>query len=104
MTVRNEATGCYVLRGKRVWVAGHRGMVGAALVRRLAGEGCDTLTADRQAVDLRDASAVQTWMRRERPQAVVLAAAKVGGILANDTKPVDFLQDNLLIETHVIQA
>ena len=104
MTVRNEARHPYAIRGKRVWVAGHRGMVGAALVRRLASEDCDILTVGRDTVDLRSAEAVQAWMKKEKPQAVLLAAAKVGGILANDTKPVDFLQDNLLIETHVIQA
>ena len=104
MTVRNEAKTPYVIRGKRVWVAGHRGMVGAALVRRLESEDCEILTAPRQQVDLRDGEAVRAWMRREKPQAVFLAAAKVGGILANDTRPVDFLQDNLLIETHIIQG
>jgi GDP-L-fucose synthase len=104
MSVPGQARAPYTLRGKRVWVAGHRGMVGSALVRKLAQEDCEILTAPREAVDLRDAVAVQGWMAREQPQTVILAAAKVGGILANNTRPVDFLQDNLLIETNIIQA
>lgn len=91
----------YDLRGKRVWVAGHRGMVGSAIVRRLAREDCTILTIDRSTVDLRDQAGVLAWMREARPDAVFLAAAKVGGILANDTKPADFLLDNLLIETAI---
>lgn len=94
----------YDLTGKRVWVAGHRGMVGSALVRRLAGEECEILTADRAAVDLKDPAAVLAWMAREKPDAVFLAAAKVGGILANDTYPADFLYDNLMIAANVIDA
>lgn len=92
------------LSGKRVWVAGHRGMVGSALVRRLASEGCEVLTVGRETVDLRDQAGVRRWMEDTRPQAVLLAAAKVGGILANDTYPVDFLLDNLLIETAIISG
>jgi GDP-L-fucose synthase len=91
----------YDLAGKRVWVAGHRGMVGSAIVRRLAGEGCEVLTAERDELDLTDQRAVLGWMHNHRPQAVFLAAARVGGILANDTHPVDFLRDNLLIETAI---
>jgi GDP-L-fucose synthase len=94
----------YALAGKRVFVAGHRGMVGSALVRRLAGEPCQVLTADRNTLDLTDQRAVHDWFAAERPDAVILAAARVGGILANDTHPVDFLADNLLIESHVITA
>ena len=97
-------TDAYDLTGKRVWVAGHRGMVGAALVRRLADEPCTVLTADRKAVDLRDPAKVQAWMEAERPQAVFLAAAKVGGILANATYPAAFLYDNLMIAANVIHA
>lgn len=93
--------GSYDLRGKRVWVAGHRGMVGSAIVRRLAAEECEVLTVGRDEVDLRDQAAVHGWMARKRPQAVFLAAAKVGGILANDTAPVDFLVENLQIETAI---
>ena len=94
----------YRLEGKRVWVAGHRGMVGSALVRRLASEDCTILTVGRDEVDLTQQAKVQAWMRRERPQAVFLAAARVGGILANDTRPVEFLYENLAIATNVIQA
>lgn len=89
------------LTGKRVWVAGHRGMVGGAIVRRLARENCEVLTVGREQLDLTDQHAVLDWMRQTRPQAVFLAAARVGGILANSTYPVDFLRDNLLIETAI---
>ena len=94
----------YSVAGKRVWVAGHRGMVGAALVRRLAGEGCDVLTATRAELDLTHAAAVDAWMAEKRPHAVIMAAAKVGGILANDSYPADFLYDNLIIQTSIIHA
>ena len=94
----------YSVAGKRVWVAGHRGMVGAALVCRLAGEGCDVLTATRAELDLTHAAAVDAWMAEKRPHAVIMAAAKVGGILANDSYPADFLYDNLIIQTSIIHA
>ncbi len=94
----------YDLRGKRVFVAGHRGMVGSAIVRRLSSEGCEVLTVARDAVDLRRQADVEAWMADARPQAVFLAAAKVGGILANDTYPADFLYDNLMIEANVVHA
>ena len=94
----------YSLSGKRVWVAGHRGMVGSAIVRRLASEGCEVLTADRATLDLKNQAAVDGWMARERPQAVFLAAAKVGGIVANNTLRAEFLFDNLVIATNVIHA
>ena len=90
------------LAGKRVWVAGHRGMVGSAVVRALAGEHCEVITAGRDELDLTDQRAVLGWMHNQRPQVVVLAAARVGGILANDTHPVEFLRDNLLIQTSVL--
>lgn len=91
------------LAGKRVWVAGHRGMVGAAIVRRLESEGCaEIITATRAEVDLTRQSAVEGFMRESRPDAIFLAAAKVGGILANDTYPADFLYENLVIETNVV--
>jgi len=93
----------YELSGKRVYVAGHKGMVGSAIVRRLASEGCDILTSDR-ATDLREQAAVRDWFESNRPDAVFLAAAKVGGILANDRYPADFLYDNLMIEANVIEA
>jgi GDP-L-fucose synthase len=92
------------IAGKRVYVAGHRGMVGSAIVRRLAGEGCTVLVADRDALDLRDPAAVAAWMAREKPDLVFLAAARVGGILANDSYPADFLYDNLMIAANVIHA
>ena len=94
----------FELRGKRVFVAGHRGMVGSALVRRLAGEDCEVLTVPRQSVDLRDQSAVNAWFAQHRPQTVFMAAATVGGIYANDTRPGDFLFDNLAIATNVTDA
>jgi GDP-L-fucose synthase len=92
------------LAGKRVFVAGHRGMVGSALVRRLATEGCETLTAPRDRLDLLDQSATAAWMKDARPDAIIIAAARVGGILANSSRPVDFLYDNLVIETNLIGA
>lgn len=92
------------LSGKRIWVAGHHGMVGSAIVRRLALEGCQILTIDRGSVDLREQSAVRTWMDIQQPDAIFLAAAKVGGILANDTRPAEFLYDNLAIQMNVIEA
>src|SRR5262245_28280490 len=94
----------YSLGGKRVWVAGHRGMVGAALVRRLASEGCEILTVDRREVDLTRQEAVEQWMSEASPHAIFLAAAKVGGILANDTFPAEFLYENLMIEANIIHA
>jgi GDP-L-fucose synthase len=94
----------YPLAGKRVWVAGHRGMVGAALVRRLEREACEILTVERRELDLASREAVGRWMDAERPQAVFVAAAKVGGILANDTYPADFLFENVMIEANVIHA
>ena len=94
----------YSLIGKRVWVAGHRGMVGAAIVRRLQRENCTILTADRAAVDLKNQAAVESWMAAHQPQAVFMAAAKVGGILANNTLRAEFLYDNLAIASNVIHA
>lgn len=92
------------LSGKRIWVAGHKGMVGSAIMRRLAGEQCEVLTVDRATLDLTDQRAVLDWIQRAQPDAVFMAAAQVGGILANATYPVDFLRDNLLIETAVMGA
>ena len=94
----------YDLRGKRVFVAGHRGMVGSAICRRLEREDCVLLTASREEMNLTDASAVQAWFLENQPDAVFLAAAKVGGILANDTYPADFLYENLMIEANVIHS
>jgi GDP-L-fucose synthase len=94
----------FSLAGKRVWVAGHRGMVGSAIVRRLASEGCEVITAGREVIDLKRQDQVQAWMAKEKPDAIFLAAAKVGGILANDSFPADFLYDNLMIEANIIEA
>ncbi len=94
----------YSLAGKRIWVAGHRGMVGAALMRRLASEACHVLTTNRAELDLTRPDDVDAWLAQNRPQTVIVAAAKVGGILANDSYPADFLHDNLMIETSMIPA
>jgi GDP-L-fucose synthase len=93
----------FVLKGRRIYVAGHRGMVGSAIVRRLAGEQCEVLTAPRS-LDLREQAAVRDWFSAERPEVVVVAAAKVGGIGANSTYPAEFLYDNLMIEANLIEA
>jgi GDP-L-fucose synthase len=92
------------LTGRRVFVAGHRGMVGGAVVRRLEAEDCHVLTAGRDVLDLKNQAAVNAWMERERPDVVVVAAARVGGIHANDSYPAEFLYDNLMIEANVIDA
>lgn len=92
------------LAGRRVWVAGHRGMVGAALVRRLTAEGCAVLTVGRERLDLRRQAEVEAWMTAERPEVVFLAAATVGGIEANRSRPAEFLGDNLAIESNVIHG
>jgi GDP-L-fucose synthase len=94
----------YSLAGKRVAVVGHRGMVGSALVRRLAREDCETLTLGRDTLDLRRQSEVEAWFADHRPDLVFLAAARVGGIGANSESPGEFLYDNLVIETNVIEG
>ncbi|KRQ12987.1 GDP-L-fucose synthase [Bradyrhizobium manausense] len=94
----------FELAGKTVLVAGHRGMVGSALVRRLATENVELLTVSRSEVDLRDQAAVDRWFAARRPQAVFLAAAKVGGIVANNTLRAEFLYENLAIAANVIHA
>jgi GDP-L-fucose synthase len=94
----------FELRGKTVFVAGHGGMVGSALVRRLGQEDVKLLTVKRSEVDLRDQAAVNGWFADKRPQAVFLAAAKVGGIAANNTLRGEFLYDNLIIAANVIHA
>jgi GDP-L-fucose synthase len=93
----------YSLSGKRIYVAGHKGMVGSALLRRLEREGGEVLTSDRR-VDLREQAAARDWFAANRPDALIVAAAKVGGILANDTYPAEFLYDNLMIEANLIEA
>jgi GDP-L-fucose synthase len=92
------------LEGKRVWVAGQRGMVGSAIVRRLASERCELVTVARRDLDLRNQGAVEAWMLATRPHAVFIAAATVGGIAANDTRPAEFIYDNLAIETSIIHG
>jgi GDP-L-fucose synthase len=94
----------YSLKSKRVWVAGHSGLAGSAILRRLASEGCEVLTASRVELDLLSASAVEEWMEENKPHAIFLAAAKVGGILANKLHPAGFLYENLAIELNVIHA
>jgi GDP-L-fucose synthase len=94
----------YRLAGRRVWVAGHRGMVGSALCRRLEREGVELLTVGRERVDLRRQVEVEAWMDAARPDLVFLAAATVGGILANASYPADFLYDNLMVEANVVEA
>jgi GDP-L-fucose synthase len=94
----------FSLEGKRVWVAGHRGMAGSAVVRRLAREGCEILTVGRQQVDLRRQADVEGWMAESRPDVVFMAAATVGGIHANSSRPAEFIYDNLVIETNVIHG
>ncbi|MBF0323953.1 MAG: GDP-L-fucose synthase [Alphaproteobacteria bacterium] len=92
------------MTGKRVWVAGHRGMVGGALVRRLGAENCEIQTVGRDQVDLRRQAEVEAWMADRRPQVVFVAAARVGGIQANDSRPAEFIYDNLAIEANIIDA
>jgi len=94
----------YDLQGKRIYVAGHRGMAGSAIVRRLASEQCEVLTATRQEVDLRRQAEVEAWIAAKRPHAIFIAAATVGGILANSTRPAEFVYDNLAIETNIIHG
>jgi GDP-L-fucose synthase len=94
----------FSLAGQRVFVAGHRGMVGSALVRRLERESCELLTAGRRQVDLRRQAETEAWFAQARPEAVFVAAATVGGILANDTRPGEFLYDNVTIAGNVIEA
>lgn len=92
------------ISGKRIWVAGHRGMVGAAVVRRLATAGCEILTVGREEIDLTRQADVERWLDRARPDAIVMAAARVGGIHANSTLPADFLFINLMIGANVVNA
>jgi GDP-L-fucose synthase len=104
MTQLGVSGATFTLKDKRIWVAGHRGMVGSAVVRRLAAEDCEVLTAGREAADLRRQAETEDWIAEARPDGIVLAAATVGGIQANDTRPADFIYDNLAIETNVIEA
>lgn len=97
-------TNPFDLTGKRVWVAGHRGMAGSAIVRRLEREGCTLITATHAELDLLDQSAARRWLAAQKIDAIFLAAAKVGGIGANAARPAEFLYENLVIETNVIEA
>jgi len=92
------------LRGKRVYVAGHLGLAGSAIVRRLASEPCEVLTACRRELDLTQQEATETWIKQVRPDVIFLAAARVGGIHANEASPADFLGDNLAIGLNVLRA
>jgi GDP-L-fucose synthase len=94
----------YDLAGKTVWVAGHRGMVGSAVVRRLGSERCEVITAGRDKVDLKRQDQVEAFLRDNKPDAIVMAAAKVGGILANESFPAEFLYENLMIESNLVHA
>ncbi|WP_312015818.1 GDP-L-fucose synthase [Bradyrhizobium liaoningense] len=94
----------FELKGKSVYVAGHRGMVGSAIARRLAREDVQLVTVDRREVDLCNQAAVFDWFAKARPQVIFLAAAKVGGIVANDTLRAEFIYDNIAIAANVIQA
>src|SRR5262245_46322242 len=100
----NETKAHYSLKGKRVFVAGDGGMVGSALIRRLKGEGCTLVTVPRRELDLRRQSDVDSFFAKTKPQAVFLAAARVGGIVANDRSPATFLYDNIAIATNVIET
>lgn len=94
----------FTLPGKRIWVAGHQGLVGRAMVRALQKAQAEVLSIGRQHLDLRDQAATHLWVKNTQPDAIVLAAATVGGIGDNQARPVDFLYDNLMIQSHVIRA
>ncbi|MBS0533669.1 MAG: GDP-L-fucose synthase [Proteobacteria bacterium] len=100
----NGAASLFNLRGRRVFVAGHSGMAGAAIARRLASEDCELLTATRDELDLTDQTATETWLAARRPDAVFLAAGRVGGIHANAAYPADFILDNTAIALNVMRA
>ena len=92
------------IAGKRTFVAGHSGLLGSAVVGRLASEQCALITADRTEVDLTRQTEVESWFQQQKPDLVFVAAAKVGGILANDAYPADFIYENLMIEANIINA
>jgi len=94
----------FSLEGRRVWIAGHRGMAGSAIARRLEREACEILTVGRDRVDLRRQAEVEGWMAEARPDVIFLAAAVVGGIHANNSRPAEFLYENLAIETNIIHS
>lgn len=94
----------FKIHGKKIWVAGHNGMVGKAIVRQLEKKNCEILTVDRQSLDLTIQQDVNNWLAHNKPDAVILCAAKVGGILANDSYPAEFIYQNLMIEANIINA
>ena len=94
----------FSLAGKKIWVAGQTGMVGAAVLKRLASEDCELFLVKRPELDLRDQKAVRSWLNKNKPDVIVVAAATVGGILANSSRPAEFLYDNLAIETNIIHG
>jgi GDP-L-fucose synthase len=98
------ASKCFDLTGKRIYVAGHRGMVGSAIVRHLAAYGCHLITADRAEADLERQDQTETFLTAAKPDVVVVAAAKVGGILANQAYPAEFIANNLAIALNMIRG
>ena len=94
----------FSLAGKTIWVAGQTGMVGSAVSKRLASEDCELILVRRPELDLRDQKAVRSWLNKNKPDVIVVAAATVGGILANSSRPAEFLYDNLAIETNIIHG
>lgn len=104
VAMTDEGKQIYSLAGKRVWVNGHRGMVGSSLVRRLESEDCEILKSTSDELDLRRQTDVEAWMETQKPDVVFLSAATVGGILANETRPAEFIYDNLMIESNVIHG
>jgi len=92
------------IKGKKIWVSGHNGMVGRAVVKTLKNYDCEILTVDRHELDLSRQQKVEDWMAAHKPDAIVICAAKVGGILANDTYPADFIYNNIILETNIINA
>ncbi len=94
----------FCLAGKTIWVAGQTGMVGSAVLKRLASEDCELFLVKRPELDLRDQKAVRSWLNKNKPDVIVVAAATVGGILANSSRPAEFLYDNLAIETNIIHG
>ena len=94
----------FSLAGKKIWVAGQTGMVGSAVSKRLASEDCELFLVKRPELDLRDQKAVRSWLNKNKPDVIVVAAATVGGILANSSRPAEFLYDNLAIETNIIHG
>ena len=94
----------YSLKKKRIWIAGHNGMVGSSILRRLAHEDCNILCVARSDLDLRNQDDVDNWVAQNKPQAIIIAAATVGGILSNINYPANFLYDNLMIATNIIHA